>query len=154
MTPVIVDGVLYGADADVQQFMHRVLGCGFFAGPFVTHAVLGEDGRIVMGTLWANHKPGQDIEMWVAATTPRVARPAIMRRILAYPFIQLALPRITAEIHQDNTRAIRLAEGMGMVREGFKRGSNRILYGLLRDECPLFTRERHGRQSAITPAAA
>lgn len=61
-------------------------------------------------------------------------------RVFAYPFLQCGLKRIGSLVSVDNSRAIRLNEGIGMVREGIIRraginGEDLIAYGMLREEC-------------------
>ena len=64
---------------------------------------------------------------------------------VGYAFDVLGLDRITAEVIADNTRSLRMLEGVGFVREGVMRESiqrdgqrvDELVLGLLRRECPV-----------------
>lgn len=67
--------------------------------------------------------------------------------VFAYPFLQCGLKRIGSLVSVDNSRAIRLNEGIGMVREGIIRnaginGEDLIAYGMLREECRFIPKKR------------
>ena len=58
-------------------------------------------------------------------------------------YFGLGFKRATAEIASDNAASIRLAEGIGFVREGVRRcgdksGGDLVSFGLLRNECRYF----------------
>ncbi len=142
--PVMIDGVLHGAHDLVAEFVHGILGASHKpAGPYVSHGVLDHEGKIIFGCLWFNYREGEDIEAAIAASDIRPALPCIFQQILDYPFGVLKLPRFTAEIRADNARMIRFAEGIGMKREGLKRGTDIAIYGLLPSEAR-FWRPKHG----------
>jgi RimJ/RimL family protein N-acetyltransferase len=63
-------------------------------------------------------------------------------QVVDHAFDVLDLDRITAEVFADNTRSVRLFEGVGFVREGVMRESihrdgqrvDELIFGLLRHE--------------------
>lgn len=61
-------------------------------------------------------------------------------KVFAYPFIQLAYPRLNSFVSVNNSDAIRFNEHFGFKREGLMRkagdaGEDLIVYGMLREEC-------------------
>lgn len=61
-------------------------------------------------------------------------------KVFAYPFIQLAYPRLNSFVSVNNEDAIRFNEHFGFKREGLMRkagdaGEDLIVYGMLREEC-------------------
>jgi hypothetical protein len=131
---IVVDGVLYGCDDMVARFVNEHCGGGFEVGNI--HAALGVLGSsgLIGGVLFSNHIAGRDITITVASITPSCGHPRILARCLAYPFNQLGLGRVTAEIDESNQRSLRNARKLGFVEEGRKRGSNVIVMGLLKNE--------------------
>lgn len=158
--PMLVkDGILYGADALVAAWVSDRLGAQVPTIPFMAFAICADgtpDGPVtdlntiylVAGVYWYNHHTGPDcFDISVAVATDDVSsgRPASIRRILEYPFGELKVPRITAEINATNERAIRNAEMLGFKREGLKRkagagGTDIVVLGLLPEECPFWNR--------------
>lgn len=137
-----VGGVVYGDDARVGAWVQDQLGGGEIAGPFQALGVENADGELVFGALFTNERDG-DIEIAIAATDIRPAVPSVFQRILDYPFKQLGLPRLTAEIPLSNRRMIRFAVGIGFKLEGIKRkadgkGGDVGVFGLLAEECLLW----------------
>lgn len=154
----VVDGVLYGADAEVCTWVNERMGGGLVPTMAVAFGVLDEGGeeglapdnlptRLIAGAYFFNHYDGDvsDITVSVAVDDIASARPAVFQRILAYPFGQLGVRRITAEIDQGNERAIRQAEMLGFKLEGLKRrmgkdGGDVGVFGLLPDEARFWKR--------------
>ena len=64
----------------------------------------------------------------------------LIRHAMAYPFVQLGLPRITCMISENNSASLRFTRHFGWVEEGRLReagedGEDVIVFGLLRREC-------------------
>lgn len=98
-----------------------------------------EDGAIIAGVVFTNYRK-IDIEVSLAADSPRWARRGILRAFSAYPFIQLGCRRVTSFVPEWNERARRWNEGFGFTQEGrhpgsFEDGSAAISYGMLRENC-------------------
>lgn len=103
-----------------------------------------KDGRLIGGAYYHSHHAGRDITISVVlepdiAADPVAFRTAI-RQVLSFPFGDLSLKRVTAEIDLANAESVRLAERVGFVREGVKRfagagGGDVGVFGLYRDGC-------------------
>jgi hypothetical protein len=139
VTAQVVDGVLYGADDLVGEWINARMGGGKPDVPFVAMGIFSGD-RIALGAMFFNQSEA-DVTM-ALALEPRGCKPRAMAKIMAYPFVQLGLPRVTAEIPLSNKESIRLAEGFGFVREGVKRraapdGGHVGVFGLLKKDFKL-----------------
>lgn len=137
--PVIVDGLLYGADAMVADWVKARIPQQTepFHKPVAIGVMVGEE--LLAGVVWHTYT-GHDIHVSCAADSPRWARPRILRNLFAYPFGQLGVRRVTATTDSGNARTRRFLEGIGMTREGVLRqalpdGSDIVIYGLLRGDC-------------------
>lgn len=80
-----------------------------------------------------------NIECSFAADSPRWAKRGMIRGILAYPFVQLKVQRVTTFIREDNERSIKFTYGLGFKQEGFMRdctegGAGVHVTGMLREE--------------------
>lgn len=64
-----------------------------------------------------------------------------LRAAFAYPFKQLGLKRVSAQIREDNAAGLAIAKRNGFVVEGRKRKAagdcDEIILGLLKEECAL-----------------
>lgn len=154
---VIDQGLIYGADAEVLTWINAGLGETTTAQLGVAIGVLQEGTApasvdemslphlLVAGVFFFNHQTGDvsDICVTVAANDIAAARPAVFRKVLDYPFRQLAVRRITAEIDLSNERSVRQAQKLGFRMEGRKRqmgagGGDVGVFGLLPAECPFW----------------
>lgn len=138
--PCIVGSVLYGADELVMQKVAAALPemRGRVAGPYTALGVV-RSGVLLGGTVWHNYI-GHNIEVSIAFDRADWARPSTLRRLFAYPFIQLEVARITAVVAKRNARCRKLTVGLGFklegtIRKGFDGKQDAMIYGLLRDEC-------------------
>lgn len=160
-TRAIVDGVLYGCDAQVAVWVNERLGLGAVEVPFRAFGILPEaivDGeaaedmpkRLIGGAYFYNwvSTPGRrDIYCAVAVDDIGAGRIPVIQRILQFPFGELDLPRISAEISLSNERAVRQAKNLGFVLEGRKKhiaddGSEWGQFGLYRATCEFWKRRR------------
>ena len=157
----VINGVLYGVDALIAAWVSERLGAEMPNVMYTAFGICAEgtlEGPVsdlskiflIAGVYWYNHYTGPDqfdISCAVASETELAGRPDVIRKILEYPFGELKVPRISAEIHADNDRAIRTAEKLGFKREGVKRkagrdGGDTVSLGLLPDECQIWTRSQ------------
>lgn len=107
-------------------------------GPSENLGVIDNTGRIVAGVIYHNYRD-VSIEETTAAESPKWCLPGIVRELLAYPFRQLGVQRITALITEDNARSIKVTEGLGFIREGVLRsaasnGRNVVVLGMTDDD--------------------
>lgn len=99
------------------------------------------DGRLAAGVVFHNYDAhAGDIEVVIAAESPRWASREVFFTAFAYPFLQLGCRRVTARVPVSNLRARRLVEGAGFVLEGLMRcaasdGGDVMIYGMLKREC-------------------
>lgn len=98
-----------------------------------------EDGNLIAGVIYNFHRPEQgDIDMTIAAVTPRWATRGNVAALLHYPFIQLDCQRVTALAAAGNTRSRIFLNGIGFKQEGVKRrgygDDDMIIHGMLREE--------------------
>jgi len=129
---VVVNGVIHGDDERIEAWVRKNLGGGKPAG-FVALGAEDASGNLAFGAVFTKHL-GDDVDMALYATSPAKALRGIIRTVLAYPFDQLGVRRITAEIARDNARCLRFARGIGFEVEGVKRGTERIVMGLLPED--------------------
>ena len=93
----VIDGVLYGSDAEVAVWIKERLGVTTAptAIPFIALGIV-EGNQIVGGAMFWNHYDGEvrDISVTVAlADDVQLARKTVVK-LLEYPFGDLGLPRI------------------------------------------------------------
>ena len=118
----LVDGLLYGADDWVGQFVNEHCGCATVPiGQFTSIGIV--DGSDLVGGVTFFGEQDNDIMIAMALNAPIMAQKKRIARIYQYPFVQLNKPRVTAEISMKNERCIKLAFGMGYKQEGLKEGA-------------------------------
>lgn len=138
---MIVGSVLYGEDETVGRFvMERA--CVSIR-DFSALGVV-RDGQLVAGVIWHNYR-GHDIEATIASDTPNWAFPSTLRRLFAFPFVQLGVVRVTSIVSRENKVSQRFCEGLGFQLEGVcRRGmdgkTDAMIYGCLRGECRVLRR--------------
>ena len=107
-------------------------------------------GGVVFHSLRTCHGKPLDIEMSAAFDDPRWCLPATLRKLFAYPFIQLGCIRMTTITGRKNKRARRIDVGLGFQLEGVARKAidgkeDAMIYGMLRSDCRFIPKEnRHG----------
>lgn len=80
---------------------------------------------------------------WISVAsdgTKRWMTRSFIIHVMAYPFIQLAYPRITAFVSSRNDESLSFCRGFGWVEEGTLReaglqGEDIVIFGMLRREC-------------------
>lgn len=136
MTVQIVEDVVYGADDLIDEWMAQTLGKRS-AVPFTGLGIVSGD-RLVLGAKFFNQYAG-DITLAMVAKPEAGFKRRAFARLMAYPFNQLGLVRVTAEIPLSNVQSINAAQWLGFVREGVKRraapdGGHVGVFGLLRKD--------------------
>lgn len=143
---IIIDDILTNADEHVARWVSEQFGEAAVSVPYKSVGVLDAAGNVVGGAYFYSYREGRDIYVAVAmADGVNMPRDAVVK-ILAYPFLQLDLRRISADIEEDNRRALEQAEILGFQLEGIKRGAGSrgqdvFMMGLFRDQCPFWRRK-------------
>lgn len=138
--PLIVNGVLYGCDDDIIEMVRQRI--PYAMEGFNEHSTaLGvvKNGRILGGVVFDKYT-GRDMIMSAAFDSPSWCTKETLRELFGYPFGQLGLTRLTTITSADNTKALRIDEGLGFKREGVLRKHypgdvDAIVLGMLREEC-------------------
>jgi hypothetical protein len=136
---MIVDGVLYGLDAEIAAWVFARVPHAAMPVEACTAMGVMVAGELAAGVVWHSHT-GRDVQVAVAAENPRWARRATLRKLFAYPFAQLGCRRITAMTGADNLRTQRFLTGLGFELEGVLRCAlpddlDALVFGLLREHC-------------------
>lgn len=76
--------------------------------------------RLCCVVAWDNWT-GMDMEVAIAASSPLWATRQTIATLLAYPFLQVKVQRITAKVYKSNKRSRRFVEGLGFKHEGTHR---------------------------------
>jgi len=129
---------IYGRDLEVRKWVAVRVGEEDFEGGVAIG--LEEDGEIIAGVVYTHFTQASITAHIAAAPGKRWMNKEFLRRIFAYPFVQLKCNRITGLVRVDNLDAQRFDEHLGFKREGLLRqactdGTDMILYGMLRSEC-------------------
>ena len=134
--------VLYGHDPMVAIWVaHQIPQGGVFptfgGGPVAVGLV--NDGELVGGVVWHSYSASQRrIEVSGATTTTRGLTPAIISEVMRYPFGQLKVRRVSAEIPVSRPEAAKFLERLGFRQEGLIRegagDEDLTLWGILAPE--------------------
>lgn len=101
---------------------------------------LAENGTLVCGVVYSQYS-GTDLQMSIAAETPRWCTRGNLRAFFHYPFVQLGCVRVTAITAKANKRTRKLLEGLGFTLEGVHPKAmpdgvqTALSYGMLREKC-------------------
>lgn len=101
---------------------------------------LAENDWIIAGVVYHNYlKTYGNIELSMAADTPRWATPETLKVFLSYPFKQLRCLRVTTCTPQSNKRALKFNYGIGfqkegVIRQGYGKSENMVICGLTYNE--------------------
>ena len=145
--PYVLDGILFNDDARMATWIHERMGVGI---PVVTlkgFRAFGMivDDRVVAGAYFNDLIDQNDFkDITFCAAIDETAPPlrSGLKRVFEYPFVELKLPRVSAQISMDNKKAIEQAMAvLGFQLEGVKKlmgpGRGEVgMFGLYRDACP------------------
>lgn len=138
---VVVGSVLYGADAQVVDWVSQRIPILGGRAPHNSSAALGvvRRGQIAAGVVFHNYRAGIDIEVSLAADDPSWAHPAILRRLFGYPFNQLGVVRLTCIVGRKNKRCRKFCEGLGwklegVIRRAYDGREDAVIFGMLRED--------------------
>jgi hypothetical protein len=125
-------------------------------GDFSSMAFMSHDmTEMYAGVVFYNYRKPHDIEMVVAADSPKFMTRRNIALIFGYPFNQLGCSRITVITHKKNKKARRLIEGMGFKLEGVCRKAidgikDAMIYGMLKHEAYRWMKGQNNGQKVIT----
>lgn len=124
-----------GAPRWVQRLIPKVQG---WMGEPKSIAALDENGFLLGAVVYDSFTP-YDCCLHIALADKRCVTRRNIRAVFAYPFEQLHLARVTAQIAPSNARSLVLARHLGFLHEGTKRkglgDESELIFGLTREEC-------------------
>lgn len=134
--------LLFGADQEVAGWVasHIPTMMGENFGPCSAIGVASETGQPIAGVVYHNHFPQyRNIELSVAAVSPKWLTRPIITSLLRYPFVQLGVRRLTVVTPADRQTSVwRFLTKFGFQREGLIRKGlgtqDAVVWGLLASE--------------------
>lgn len=124
-------------DSGVKEWVASKLPIVRDWGPSECIGVFRND-QLIAGVVYNNYRRGWDIEMSIASTSPKWATKQVIGVLLAYPFEQLGVHRVTATTESSNHHARQFLEKIGFKHEGTIREAfpedDAAIYGLLKSE--------------------
>lgn len=148
MTAQIVEGVLYGADAQVIRWIgqridqYRAIGEARALG-----VVKGE--TLVAAATYENFN-GVHVESCIAAEPGSAwASRRVLSHLFGYPFLQLGCRAISVSVGMDNLPSVNLATKLGFKPEAIIRfaapsGADLVVLKMMREDCRWLARPREG----------
>lgn len=134
--------LLFGADQEVAGWVAShipsMMGEGF--GPCSAIGVASETGEPIAGVVYHNHFPQyRNIELSVAAISPKWLTRPIITSLLRYPFVQLGVQRLTVVTPANRQTSVwRFLTKFGFKQEGLIRKGlgtqDAVVWGLLASE--------------------
>lgn len=117
-----------------------------------------KDLDIIACVVYNHFDPGNAVELSVAAEGDRWLTRPFLHAVFSNPFDEWQLRRVWSVIDADNLKSIRLCEHLGFVQEGRLRQAagpkiDRLLFGMLREECRYLGRE-YSESKTIRAAGA
>ncbi len=146
----IVDGVLYGADDLVKQWVAQHI-VDFYVNPLSTALGVVEGDELIAGVVYERHN-GIHLEVSIAADSTRPwASRAVLRRLFAYPFVQLECVAISCLVPMSNLASLNLATKLGFSPEAYVKfaapdGSPMVVLKMLREQCRWIEGHGQGQQ--------
>lgn len=136
----------------VWRFVHAATGVALSSD--MKAIGLRRRGRIVAGVLFEGWV-GSNVCMHIAIEPGAIVSPVWARYAFAYPFDEVGVRRITAEVAAGNIACRRLVERIGFrveatLREAARDGEDLLLYRLLRGQCSLLVPQRRADASMAT----
>lgn len=134
----------------MERIPHMRGGSGF--GPCQCIGFADDTGIKAVGVFHWFREKDADVELSLAADTPKWATRGNFRALMHYAFIQLGCRRISAHTARGNKRVRKFLEGTGFVQEGrlrfaLNRREHVICYGMLREECRWLGKENEQRHT-------
>lgn len=132
--------LILGRDADITAWVAKQLGQNPDDEFGPCRAIGMElDGQIIGGVVYSHYREQtRDIQLSIAATSPKWATRGTIAALLAYPFVTLQCNRATVVVRKRNRRSRKLAEGLGFRLEGTLRqgflDDDMLILGILREE--------------------
>lgn len=133
--------IVYGPDV-IQWTEAKMQGYGF-DNPFGLGII--KDDKLVGGVVYDNYRPAaKTVSVSIALTSKTALTKDLLKRLFAYPFIDLGCNRLMATIDVNNHPSLKLCRALGFTQEGTLRkaspaGSDLAIFGMLRDECRWLT---------------
>ncbi|MBL4680858.1 MAG: GNAT family N-acetyltransferase [Pseudomonadales bacterium] len=129
--------LLYGEDGLVEEWVRNQLDMNSGFGECTAIGAVYKD-RLIAGVVYYCYRH-PNIEMAIAAISPRWATKTTLRAFFEYPFDQLGCNRVTVLVDSDKAQVRRFDERLGFIREGTLREANpngdAEIYGMLKNEC-------------------
>ena len=99
------------------------------------------DGDRLMGAAIFDAFTDKDCNFHVRIADRRCVSRRTLRAVFDYPFRQLRLDRVSAQVMADNEESLEAVQRLGFVYEGAKRqkGPSQLMFGLMVHECPWVT---------------
>lgn len=115
-----------------------------FGGHFLPgyKAIAVFDGDRLMGAAIFDAFTPKDCNVHLRIADKRCVSCRTIRAVLDYPFRQLKLDRVSAQVMADNAPSLELVQRLGFVYEGAKRQktwASQLQFGMLITECPWIT---------------
>lgn len=134
-----MDRYLYGEDDRLIEWVQsRIPNCLFRED--ATTIGLERDGSVRGAVIFDTFSPTSCFIHLASDGSRRWITRELIQRVFAYPFIQLALPRVNCVVSETNHDSLRLTRHFGWKQEGVLReagseGEDLVLFGMLRREC-------------------
>lgn len=95
------------------------------------------DDETLLGAVIYDGFTAKDCELHICLVDSRCVTRRVIRAVFDYPFRQLSLERVSANVLASNERSHEFVQRLGFVLEGVKRmkTENVLMYGLQRHEC-------------------
>jgi hypothetical protein len=95
------------------------------------------EGETLLGAVVYDAFTARDCNLHICVSDRRCVTRRVIRAVFDYPFRQLALDRVSAQVMDDNAPSLELVQRLGFVLEGAKRLPNRLQlqFGMQRHEC-------------------
>jgi RimJ/RimL family protein N-acetyltransferase len=132
--------LLLGSDNYVAKWVqHRIPYVRNGWTKFTAIGLTDNDHKLVCGVVYHDLDAAINIQMSIAADTPKWASKQSLKWFFQYPFEQLDLLRVTALTSSSNLNTQAMLERLGFKQEGVIRKGygidDALVYGLLREEC-------------------
>lgn len=108
---------------------------GHFLPDFKAIGVFDQE-RLMGAVIYDGFTP-RDCNLHICVNDRRCVTRRVIRAVLGYPFTQLNLDRVSAQVWSDNQPSLELVQRLGFVLEGAKRLPDKLQlqFGLQRHEC-------------------